>query len=64
MNAAAEHCSDALTQTLMPTPPSWCSRYYVQSLLNMDEQALHSAWAKVRSWHRWFAAGTALTVLA
>lgn len=23
------------------------SRYYVQSLLNLDEQALHSAWSKV-----------------
>lgn len=37
--------------SLAGLPPLFalCSRYYVQSLLNMDEHALHSAWAKVRA---------------
>ena len=45
-------CSGGRHRLSRPHPllPAWpcCSRYYVQSLLNLDEQALHSAWSKVR----------------
>lgn len=41
-------CSrQAATEPSAPCAPSCRSRYYVQSLLKLDEEALHAAWCKV-----------------
>ena len=42
---------DPSSDWLCPSVCAPCSRYYVQSLLNLDEQALHSAWSKVGTWY-------------